>query len=714
MKTFKCFAVLAAFLTIAAGCQKEPQENPDDNPGNEKQSYEITVQESDLYSMDVPDSALEGDEVTLSVTLKENAEVKIVSVKYNEEACEFVSEEGLTSTYTFTMPSEDVAISVETAATVFAISWEDSEIYTISGLNPKAKPGDIIKFNISVTDLAYKISQVTYGDGLTCEMEGEPVIEDPAEGPINYVFSFTMPENDVTINVSTEDNMFRIYRTSPEHAAIKMLNLIKTDGSGNPETDSNIQDENDRIICEGKSGDKVYFTVEPESDQWSVETVTVSSNSGSFTIALSDDPTYGESYSFTMKAEEVSITATMKEEESDVYPDKDFVGSYSGFQVKTGFSNRSMLCIMENPSLTYTLEASASYTVNVSDDESYNGTGKYIFDEENNTFTYNTDVMQPGETGLAGTYQDEVIFVTLNKIGQSISYNRSYIAAMDANGSAKLSDFISASDDMGYNVLIGFKINNEQKFYLFEQANGSTYTPVSVNFTSGSSLAEDGAQADVIKDGTLIYKYSVSGDTPVFRGKGNEAGTYEGSEGTLVLDGFGSGTLDGVSGTYTMENNIAVFVDAGQNTTKAVLNYEAKTYSIYYAWDGPMYYSATTDNADNGSGPTQATIILNLGNTDWSGNPDPCFMIQTDWPFQDSVLYSYDPSAGTLTIMFVDSWSKEPRPLQGNPDLSYIVFKVSEDKQTLEILDVDTIINAYGIDYGYVTVTGMKLTAESR
>lgn len=86
MKTFKCFAVLAAFLTIAAGCQKEPQENPDDNPGNEKQTYEIAVQESDLYSIDVPDSAKEGDEVTVSVTLKENAEVEIVSVKYNEEA----------------------------------------------------------------------------------------------------------------------------------------------------------------------------------------------------------------------------------------------------------------------------------------------------------------------------------------------------------------------------------------------------------------------------------------------------------------------------------------------------------------------------------------------------------------------------------------------------------------------------------------------------
>lgn len=710
MKTFKCFAVLAAFLTIAAGCQKEPQENPDDNPGNEKQTYEIAVQESDLYSIDVPDSAKEGDEVTVSVTLKENAEVEIVSVKYNEEACEFVSEEGLTSTYSFTMPSEDVSISVETAATVFAISWEDNDIYTISGLSPKAKPGDVIEFNISVTDLVYKIAQVTYGDGLTCKMEGEPVIEDPAEGPLDYTFSFTMPENDVTINVTTEENMFRIYRTSPDHAAIKMLTNIKTDGSGNPATDSSIEDENDRIICEGKFGDKVYFTVDPESEQWSVEKVTVSSNSGSFTVELTDSP-YGKAYSFTMKAEEVSITAALKEEESNIYEGKDFVGNYSGFIVKTGFSNRSLLYSAEKPTLTYTLSASASYSVTESEDNSYNGTGKYIFNEGDKTFTYDEGVMQNDQIGLSGTYLDDMILVTLKKIGQSISYDKTYIAAMDADGSASISDFVSAADDMGYNVLISFNLNGQAKYYLYEQVNGQTYTPVTVSFTSGSSLDESGVQADVIKDGEMIYKYSLDGTTPVFRSKGNEAGTYEGPEGTLILDGFGSGTLDGASGTYSMENNVATFIDSDQNSTKVVLNYEAKTYTIYYSWDGPMYYSATTENADNGSGPTEATVIVDLASTDWSGNPDPIFRIETEYAFQDSILYTYDPSAGTLTITFVDSWSKEPRPLQGNPDLSSIVFKVSEDKQTLEMLDVDKIINAYGEEYGFITVSGMKLTA---
>lgn len=712
MKTFKCLAALAAFITVLSGCQKEPENKPGDNPGNEKISYEITVPESDQYTVAAPESATEGEEVSLTITVAEGTDIKIVSVKYNDESCGFVSEDGLTSTYSFTMPAEDVAISVETAATAFSISWKDTDTYKISGLNPKAKPGDKIGFTVSVTDLVYKVTEVTYGEGLTCAMEGEPELEnnDPVNGSLNYSFSFTMPENDVTIEVSAEENFFRIYRTSPAHGNIVMLSLIKKGSNGQPETDSSIRNENDRIVCEGRHGDKAEFTIEPESDSWRVKAVSVSGKSTGDRYNISNT---GDTYSFTMPAEEILITAEMEEVLLDIYEGKDFVGDYSGYVVKSGFSYRNLLYSPEAPTLTYTLMANTTYSIKESDDSSYDGSGKYIFNEEDNSFSYDTGAMAEGEPGLSGTYQDGFYLVTLNKVGQSISYARSYIAAMDAAGSASISDFVSASDDMGYNVLIGFKINNEDRYYLYEQLSGQSYSPVTVDFTSGSSLAEDGVQADIIKDGSIIYRYSVNGTTPVFKSKGIEAGTYEGPSGQLVLDGFGSGTLAGVQGTYTTDSNIITFVDNSGNSTKAVLDYGNMTYSIYSEWDGPMYYSATTGNADDGSGnPTDATVILNLGNYDsWSGALNPIFRIETMYSFEDSISYTYDANAGTLTIMFIDSWTKEPKALQGNPDLYSIVFKVSDDKQTLEMLDVETIINAYGIEFGSVPVSGMKLTA---
>lgn len=96
VKIWQMIAVLSAAL-LAFSCEKpDTPEPPQEEP--ETPSYSITATESEFYKIDFPESAKEGEDVTVTVTPVDN--VTIVGVRYNSKKADLVEE----NVYTFQMP----------------------------------------------------------------------------------------------------------------------------------------------------------------------------------------------------------------------------------------------------------------------------------------------------------------------------------------------------------------------------------------------------------------------------------------------------------------------------------------------------------------------------------------------------------------------------------------------------------------------------------
>lgn len=97
---FACLLLVVGGVLLTA-CGEEPEQ---------PKTYSITLPSSNDYVVEADkQTAQEGESVTLTVTLN-NAELEIISVSANDEACDQQSQ----GTYVFTMPAADVAITVRT------------------------------------------------------------------------------------------------------------------------------------------------------------------------------------------------------------------------------------------------------------------------------------------------------------------------------------------------------------------------------------------------------------------------------------------------------------------------------------------------------------------------------------------------------------------------------------------------------------------------
>lgn len=706
MKLFKVLALLGVTSALAFSCKEK------ENFEKEELLYEISVTETEQVSVEVQEISAAGKEIPVTVTVAEGAELKVTSVLFNGTPCEFVSEDGNVYNYKFTMPSSAVTITVETSKTAFSIYWdtEDSN-YAISCTTSKAEPGKEVTFSVSVTNLVYKVTSVAYGSsGEFCEQDGDPVFagNDASVGPLMYDFKFTMPERDVTLTVSLEESLHRIYRTSDPNANIRMLNRLYPDGY-NPDIDEDIENEYDRKVCMGKFDDGGYFVIDATPGyEYDTPVIKGRITGRGYAAVYANHEGYGECYGFTMPAEPLDITISARE--NNIYEGKPFVGAYDAFWIKV----RTMSHIYSEsaPTMEYELMKNTTYRISSTDENNFSGLGFYSFDEADNTFMYEYDKMkdnletQKTNAGLDGRYGSEVSFVSVVNIAEPIPDNtRYYIAAADGS----ITDFISASAN-GNLFLMSFKYNGEQRYYMYDQNNGMSLTKVDVEFETGSTLADSGASALVKKDGQTVLKYTVVDGKPVLSEQGSEAGTYTGAKGDLVLDGFGGATLGGVEGEYTVDGNVVRFVDGSGAETVVTIDKSAKTYSVVSGeegWTGPSNFELTTDTGHGLVSEVKITLALNSDNTATFrayftsggsfGNPENLIY--------DTQAYVYDASAGTLTVTNVyqgtgSGWGT------GRKD---IVFNVSGDKKSLEFT-VDALYST-ATNSKYVVVTGKSLTA---
>lgn len=544
-----------------------------------------------------------------------------------------------------------------------------------------AEPGEEVRVTITVLNYMLRVGSVTYND-----KEAAFVSRD--EDQITYVYSFTMPEEDVEINAVIDMNYYTITKKNHAHARLTPLNVL--DDPDNPATSTYSQ----------VPTAPVYFI--HKTDRGWTESIKITGDESKEDVAFvwtEEGPAdYGRPcWSFTMPFEPVTIEITATEKTD--FLGKPFTGEYKGHAIAPG---SSQIVASSNPALTLNLSSNTSFRVKSTDAEKYDVEGCYFFDEATNTFRYDPeyiyDEYDEPTFGIEGTwFEGDYAFVRIKNLKEPKPANTRYYFVGD-----KSFDYVCAA-------------NNEyateaRTLFLIEAKNGgkSTYYYVErmefrpkvaqLRFLKGSSI---NGESDVIVsfDGEAQLRYTYTpGSTPVFRERGSEAGSYSGSEGQLTLDGLGIATLAGKEGFYEIKGTVITCTFDGKSS-EYVLDTTAKTYTAITSgeWDGPKEFSLKADGskAFHGGEASTAEIKLLL-DSDFSGN-------ETKGSYKLTVLigdcqlqaiarsnsYTYNPVEGTILLSKVYNGKNTTT---GGFEYVDLLLNVSSDKQTLTFADNSPIL----------------------
>ena len=677
VKIWQMIAVLSAAL-LAFSCEKpDTPEPPQEEP--ETPSYSITATESEFYKIDFPESAKEGEDVTVTVTPVDN--VTIVGVRYNSKKADLVEE----NVYTFQMPKKDVKLTVESSSTVTVAPSSYFRAEVDKGI---AQAGDEVTVVFSVNNIEDIVASATVNGTIECKMEGMDIGE--------YIFSFTMPEGPAVVEGHLASEYHVIDREWDDNCVIYMLDCINNQGTA---------DE----FCSQKEGFPVHFIYKWDLGFDVICTITGKESGKDYTGDIfwslaADNHLYQDCWAFLMPGEPVVIKAVSTER--NTYEGADFVGEYKGYWVTLGENN---IYRSSEPSLKMELCKNEAYFVSSTDTHAYDFSGLYTVN--NSTIAGNREESR-GDYVLRGQLlEDDYAFAIIDYIlHDNVDNRRFYLTGKEDF------NFICATDKSGNRYLLEAESAGKKSWYFIERDNQSI-KKAEVSFTSGSSL-DDACEAmvDVVggiefnRTDRFIYTYE-KGGVPVFTYSGKEAGTYTSDKGeTLELDGFGNAEYNGIAGTYTIEAGLVTYTDATGNQTRFNINMNDKTFTVIVESTGikldPVYSTTTAwisvDGQQSETGMITVAFDANYGAT---ATKEGYAFIQINYMETGKVKemigascpYYTDETNRTVTISNV---------LQGNGGWGTtkkdIVLNISEDGKTLTFVDeaIFSTVSPYIFCYG--------------
>lgn len=734
------FMVALSFL----GCRKDELKPEGPDTPQEETEYKISYQASDSYELTVQETAEPGETVEMEIRVTDPA-LRVVSVLYNMSECtrEEYDEAANEYRYSFEMPEEDVELTVNTGAGVFSISCGRSDLWQYSGAD-EAAAGEKVTFSLILMDNAYGIEYVAYGDeeDELCTQEGEP--EAAGNETVTYRFSFIMPAEDVVLVPEYGVPVHRVYRRYYEDGimAIRVQNHYRVDYT-DPTADEygNVADPDDPYwpgarIVESKKGDQVMFLVDfdlgfdsPDYHGNNPEgfiTVKGLDSGIDCPVYWTEDQLTGlEAWGFLMPAEAVLIESFT--EELDTFAGEEFVGDYDGFYIPYGAACASSAESAQAADIGFRLDENTVFTLastasDRTDGYDYDIRGIYTWDSGTSLINYDVEACRDDQGrdrdgfGITGIYDSDAWVVSVIDLEDGgLSENiRYYFSAKAEDG---FSRFISAANENGNRFLFQTESASGTEYWYYYASGARLLERVSATF-NGLDINEEGAGSIISDDaGQALFKYSFEDGRPVFKFKGNEAGSYSGPEGELVLDGFGGGMLGGAEGTYTVDGNKVVFLVGGTEERTLLIDRSTMTYTVSesVSWDGPKNFSLVTETGTGLSSKVFFLLTIDEGAagkakvqvrfaSPYTGTIDG---YGSDDLINDTQAYVYDAGSQTLTVTNVyqgksSSWVSERKDL---------VFSVSADKTGLTCM-FDRIYSTSNPNK-YVDLKGLTLTAET-
>ncbi|WP_026528314.1 InlB B-repeat-containing protein [Butyrivibrio sp. VCD2006] len=237
-----------------------------------KKNYSITVSSASGGSASASaNTATKGETVTVTTTAESGYEIDKVTVK-NEDGSA-VSVSGSEDSYSFTMPAGNVTITATFKKISYSVTVASSENGSAESDKTSATKGDTVSITVA-PESGYETDKVTVKD-----VDGNSVSVSGSENS----YSFTMPAGNVTVT-----------------ATFKKANYSVTVSSA-----SNGSAESDKTTA--NKGDTVSITTTPTSG-YETDKVTVKDADGN-AVAVSGSE---DSYSFTMPASNVTVSAAFK------------------------------------------------------------------------------------------------------------------------------------------------------------------------------------------------------------------------------------------------------------------------------------------------------------------------------------------------------------------------------------------------------------------
>ena len=682
---------LAAFTLLS--CEKDPivekpgpdkpgtenPENPDKDPEDGKEDenkpkmYSISLKaESEFYEVDFPEKAKAGEIVTVRVTPVEN--VFVDNVRYNSTKATVVEDEE--NAFEFKMPEKNVTLTVNTSSTVTVLQSTYFE-----GLADKeiAAAGDIVRVVFGVYNIEDAISSALVNGRIRCTLTGTDMGV--------FIYEFTMPEGPAVVEGIMESEYYVIERQWDEHCVISMLDCINNQGTA---------DE----FCSQKVEGLVHFLYKWDLGYDVICTVTGKESGLDYTSQVfwslaEDNNLYQDCWAFYMPDEPVLIKAVSTER--NTYEGQPFVGEYNGYWVALGDNS---LYSSSQPAMDLDLRKSEAYFVKSTDVNAYDFSGIYTV---NNGVIAGDRNESRGDYALRGQILDnDYAFAIIDYILEDNVDNRRFYFTGKGDF-----DFVCATDKSGNRAFLEAERGGVKTWYFIERDNQSIKKAV-VTFKSGSSIDETCEAMVTVEGGiafnrTEVFKYTYqNGGTPLFTYIGKEAGTYTSAKGeTLVLDGFGNGTYNGVEGTYTLADGIVTFTDRNGKETKMNTDVNNKTFTVVtdasqdtLSSFADYYYTSTAKISVDGN-ISQTGIVEFKIDSDYSGNYKKgyaligVFYIDTGKQVEmtkTSRAYTIDEANRTITISGVLQGYIRPEGNWGT-ERKDVVLKYSEDFKTLTIVN---------------------------
>ena len=597
MRLWQIIAVVSGALLVFA-CEKPTPVEPD-QPNNPEQpgqttdpeddkpaAYQISLKaESEFYEVEFPETAVAGELVTVTVTPVED--VFVDAVRYNSTKATKV--EGKENTFEFEMPKKSVTLTVNTSSTVTVLP---SSYFTGVADAEIAAAGDLVTVVFIVNDIEDSIGSAKVNGSIDCEYIGADLGE--------YYFTFEMPEGPAVVEGFTAVEYHVIEREWDEHCVISMLDCINHQGTAEE-------------FCSQKTDGIVHFLYKCDLGYDVTCTVTGLTTGKDYTRDVfwslaAESHLYQDSWAFYMPKEPVLIKAVSKEK--NTYSGADFAGSYKGYWVTLG---ENKIYSSSQPTMNLELRQSSAYFVTSTDANAYDFAGIYAVND--GQIAADRDADKVGDYALRGqVLENGYAFAIIDYLLVDNVDNRKFYL----NGKNDFS-FVCAADYSDNRYLLEANESGKKTWYFVERDNQSI-KKAEVTFVSGSSLGETcEAMVNVVGgiefNKTEEFKYTYeNGSTPVFTYMGKEAGTYTSAKGeTLVLDGLGNATYNGIEGTYTIESGVVTFTDKDGKQTKMTTDANAKTFTVV------VEASEETLNALAGSYMTTTAKISVNGNVSETG-----------------------------------------------------------------------------------------------
>ena len=677
LRLWQLTAVLCAAL-LAFSCEKpdtpQPPQNEEQTPGNNEgqekpdPTYTITAQTSEFYSLEFPESAKEGEDVTVTVTPVEG--VTIVGVRYNSKKADLVKE----NVYSFEMPKKDVEITVNSSSTVTVVP---SSYFEALVDKPVAEAGDLVQVVFGVYNIEDVIKYATV-NGTSAKVETLDMGV--------YGCSFTMPEGPAVVEAYLAEDYYVIEREWDANSAVWMLDCINNQGT--PEE-----------FCSQKKGFPVHFLYKCDLGFDVVCTVTGTDTGTDYTSEVfwslaAENNLYQDCWAFMMPDEPVVIKAVSTEK--TVYEGAEFVGIYNGYWVTLG-SNK--IYSSSQPTMNLDLRKNTAYYVTSNDENAYSFAGIYAVN--NGQIATDRDADSKGDHALRGqVLENGFAFAIIDYLlVDNVDNRRFYLTGKNDFS------FVCAADYSDNRYLLEADKGGQKTWYFVERDDQSI-KKASLTFLSGSSIGETCEAMVTVEGGiafnrTETFKYTYQNEsTPVFTYLGKEAGTYTSDKGeTLVLDGFGNATYNGTEGTYTIESGVVTFTDKDGKQTKMTTDSNAKTFTVVKEASedtlkalAGSYTTTTAKISVNGNVSETGTILVAFDRNYYGEYYKGYAQLKITYVNTGSICeivgdtkkYVVDEEARTVTF---------PGVVQGDGVNSNktikkdIVFKISDDFKTLTLVN---------------------------